>query len=94
MALSRVWEQGGAGGVDMAQKIIDLTKSSIVNGIAPHYAYDSKSPLREKLLAITQRVYGGADVSLTAQAEQALEDFPGDPAFLKELARSLATREK
>ena len=37
-------EQGGAGGVDMAQKIIDLTKSSIVNGIAPHYAYDSKSP--------------------------------------------------
>ena len=30
----------------------------------------------------------------TAQAEQALEDFPGDTAFLKELARSLATREK
>ena len=30
----------------------------------------------------------------TAQAEQALEDFPGDTAFLKELARSLAPREK
>lgn len=30
----------------------------------------------------------------TAQAEQALESFPGDTAFLKELARSLATREK
>ena len=28
------------------------------------------------------------------QAEQALESFPGDTAFLKELARSLATREK
>ena len=75
VALSRVWEQGGAGGVDMAQKIIDLTKSSIVNGIAPHYAYDSKSPLREKLLAITQRVYGGADVSLTPQAEQDLAEL-------------------
>ena len=77
VALSRVWEQGGAGGVDMAQKIIDLTKSSIVNGIAPHYAYDSKSPLREKLLAITQRVYGGADVSLTPQAEQDLAELEG-----------------
>ena len=64
-------------GVDMAQKIIDLTKSSIVNGIAPHYAYDSKSPLREKLLAITQRVYGGADVSLTPQAEQDLAELEG-----------------
>ena len=77
VALSRVWEQGGAGGVDMAQKIIDLTKSSIVNGIAPHYAYDSKSSLREKLLAITQRVYGGADVSLTPQAEQDLAELEG-----------------
>ena len=61
----------------MAQNIIDLTKSSIVNGIAPHYAYDGKSPLREKLLAITQRVYGGADVSLTPQAEQDLAELEG-----------------
>ena len=30
----------------------------------------------------------------TAQAEQALESVPGDTAILKELARSLATREK
>ena len=32
--------------------------------------------------------------SFTAQAEQALDAFPGDTGFLRELARSLATREK
>lgn len=32
--------------------------------------------------------------SFTAQAEQALDAFPGDTRFLRELARSLATREK
>ena len=75
VALSRVWEQGGAGGVDMAQKIIELTESSTANSIVPCYAYDSNSSLREKLLAITQRVYGGGDVSLTPQAEQDLAEL-------------------
>lgn len=32
--------------------------------------------------------------SFTAQAEEALGHFPGDTTFLRELARSLATREK
>ena len=32
--------------------------------------------------------------SFTAQAEQALDAFPGDTGFLRELARSLAAREK
>ena len=59
----------------MAQKIIELTESSTANGIVPCYAYDSNSSLREKLLAITQRVYGGGDVSLTPQAEQDLAEL-------------------
>ena len=32
--------------------------------------------------------------AFTAQAEQALDGFEGDTAFLRELARSLATRDK
>ena len=32
--------------------------------------------------------------SFTAQAEQALDAFPGDTGFLRDLARSLAAREK
>ena len=32
--------------------------------------------------------------SFTAQAEEALQSFPGDTTFLGDLARSLATREK
>ena len=32
--------------------------------------------------------------SFTAQAEEALEGFPGDTSFLRELARTLATRKK
>ena len=75
VALSRVWEAGGAGGLDIAQKVIDLTEHDIANGITSSYAYDSKSPLRDKLLALTQKVYGGADVAFTPQAEEDLKQL-------------------
>ena len=72
MVLSRVWEQGGAGGIELAEKVVELCSR-------PHdfrFAYDLDMSLEEKLQALTQKIYGGTDVQFTPQARaemQALE---------------------
>lgn len=78
VALSQVWEKGGAGGLEAAQKVIEQVENGRENDAAFRFAYDSKTPLREKLLAVTKRVYGGAEVVFTPQAE-------GDLQTLEEL---------
>ena len=73
VALSQVWEKGGAGGLDLAEKVIAAAEGA--QNAAPRFAYDLALPLREKLLAVTKRVYGGASVTLTPRAEQELRDL-------------------
>ena len=70
---SRVWEQGSAGGVELAEKVIALTRQS-------HnfrFAYRADSTVEEKLLALTERIYGGAEVRFTPQARRELEELEG-----------------
>ncbi len=73
VALSQVWEKGGAGGLEAAQKVIEQVENGRENDAAFRFAYDSKTPLREKLLAVTKWVYGGAEVVFTPQAEEDLQ---------------------
>ena len=73
VALSQVWEKGGAGGLEAAQKVIEQVENGRENDATFRFAYDSKTPLREKLLAVTKRVYGGAEVVFTPQAEEDLQ---------------------
>ena len=93
VALSQVWEKGGAGGLDLAEKVIAAAESA--QNAAPRFAYDLALPLREKLLAVTQRVYGGASVTLTPRAEQELRDlkrlgFGGLPVCIAKTQYSLS----
>ena len=70
---SRVWEQGSAGGVELAEKVIALTRQS-------HnfrFAYRADSTVEEKLLALTEKIYGGAEVRFTPQARRELEELEG-----------------
>ena len=94
VALSQVWEKGGAGGLDLAEKVIAAAESAGQN-TAPSFAYDLSLPLREKLLAVTKRVYGGASVTLTPRAEQELRDlkrlgFGGLPVCIAKTQYSLS----
>ena len=94
VALSQVWEKGGAGGLDLAEKVIAAAEGTSQNA-APAFAYDLSLPLREKLLAVTKRVYGGASVSLTPQAEQELQalerlGFGGLPVCIAKTQYSLS----
>ena len=93
VALSQVWEKGGAGGLSLAEKVIAAAESA--QNAAPRFAYDLSLPLREKLLAVTRRVYGGASVTLTPQAERELQTlerlgFGGLPVCIAKTQYSLS----
>ncbi len=68
---SRVWEQGGAGGIELAEKVVELCER-------PHdfrFAYDLEETLEEKLQALTQKIYGGTSVQFTPQARAEIQDL-------------------
>lgn len=66
---TNVWEKGGAGALDLAKAVIDATKSK--NDFKLVYSYDDD--VVEKLTKITQKVYGGRGVILSATAKKNLK---------------------
>lgn len=68
-ALSKVWEKGGEGGIDLAHQVLNTleTKES-------HFVplYGDELPLKEKIKTIATRIYGAADVSYSPAAEREL----------------------
>lgn len=71
VALTNVWEQGGAGGLELA-KLVKQELDRPTN-FAP--LYDETDAVEEKLQTIVQKVYGGAAVQLTDQAQKQLAEL-------------------
>lgn len=80
VALTQVWEKGGAGGENLANTLLklfdDSTKNnSIENSIAQtgqfRLAYDSDDSIADKIRTVAQRIYGaeGINISSIAQAK-------------------------
>lgn len=73
VALCDVWEKGGQGGIALAKKVLSLTDESKHNPskTAPSsfgFAYDVNDNIKDKILAISQRVYGADDIKLSGHA--------------------------
>ena len=69
VAMSEVWAKGGEGGLELADEVLHLcdTESDF------HYAYDLDLPIREKILQIVQKVYGGAAVTYSKAADKEID---------------------
>jgi formate--tetrahydrofolate ligase len=68
VALSEVWGKGGEGGIELAQEVLRLCDQ-------PHdfhFAYELDQPITDKIETIVKRVYGGAAVSYTKAAKDAI----------------------
>ena len=70
-ALSKVWEKGGEGGIELAEKVLNTLETKESN-FAPIYA--DELPLTQKIETIAKEIYGAAEVTYS-------------PAALKELNR-------
>ena len=70
-ALARVWEQGGKGGVELAEKVLQTLEEKESHF---HVLYEDSLPLRDKILCVAKEIYGAGKVTFA-------------PAALKQLKR-------
>ncbi len=69
VALTQVWEKGGAGGEDLANTLLNLLNDSSSKPSQFRLAYDSESSITDKIRTIAQRIYGADDIAVSSLAE-------------------------
>jgi formate--tetrahydrofolate ligase len=71
VALSQVWAKGGAGGEDLARKVIEATEKP--NKF--RFLYPDELPLQEKVECICREIYGADGVSYAPEALRRLSQY-------------------
>lgn len=68
-ALSEVWENGGEGGIALAEKVLNTLENK-----ESHYAplYKAEQPIKDKIETIAKEIYGAGSVSYAPAASQAI----------------------
>ena len=69
VVLSEVWAKGGEGGVKLAEEVVKLCEEK--NDFSFSYELDIK--IEDKIRAVVQRVYGGRDINITADAKKQIK---------------------
>lgn len=80
-ALSEVWEKGGEGGIDLANKVLETIEHKEINF---KVLYDDSLSLKEKIETVAKEIYGADGVTYSPAAERELKritdlgmgDFP------------------
>ena len=80
-ALSEVWEKGGEGGIDLANKVLETIEHKESNF---KVLYDDSLSLKEKIETVAKEIYGADGVTYSPAAEKELKritdlgmgDFP------------------
>lgn len=71
-ALSEVWEKGGAGGTELASKVLKTLEEK---GSRFEVLYEDTLSLQEKIETIASRIYGADGVTYTAAAVKQLQNL-------------------
>lgn len=69
-ALAKVWEKGGDGGIELANKVIYTIENKKSN-FKP--LYENNISIKEKIQTIAKQIYGADNVTYSSQAEQAIK---------------------
>ena len=72
LAISKVWEHGGEGGIELAKKVIDTIENR-KSDFKP--LYDLDISIDEKINTIARRIYGADGVSYSSKAKKQMEEL-------------------
>ncbi len=77
VALSRHWEQGGAGAIEFAETVIAACEEK------PKFKflYDLDMPIKQRIELIAKEVYGADGVDYSGEANKAIERIQKDPVL-------------
>ncbi len=70
-ALSKVWEHGGEGGIELAKKVLEILDENEESAF--EVLYKDELSLEEKIRTVAREIYGADDVEFSAQAKKQLE---------------------
>jgi len=66
VALSEVWEKGGDGGKDLADKVVDAAEKSPT----PNRLYELSDSVEKKIERVAKEIYRAGDVKFTSEASK------------------------
>ncbi|MFT8321024.1 MAG: formate--tetrahydrofolate ligase [Bacillus sp. (in: firmicutes)] len=72
VALTEVWEKGGKGGLDLAEKVLHLIEE---NNQSFHHLYEQEASIEEKITSIATSIYGASSVDFTVKAKKQMQEF-------------------
>lgn len=71
ISLCQVFEKGGRGGIDLAQKLLPLLQEKTEFS----YLYDLNESVEEKINKLVTNIYGGSKVSFSAKAKRQMREI-------------------
>jgi len=71
--ISEVWAKGGEGGEELARELLRLIENDSNPEI--NFAYELDMPIKEKIRAIAQKIYGADDVTFTDKASKEIDNL-------------------
>jgi len=79
VAVSKHWEKGGEGAVELAETVVEACKTEP----KLKFLYEETTPLKERIELIAKEVYGADGVSYTPEAEAKIAAGEKDPEMRK-----------
>ena len=72
VAISKVWEKGADGGIELAEKLLNILETKEANY---HPLYDLDLSIEEKIETIVKEIYGGDGVEFTKKAKNKIKKY-------------------
>lgn len=69
VSLVQGWEKGGEGAIDIANKLVKLAEDKK----ELNYVYNLEDSIKEKILKVSQKIYGANDVEYSEEAKKEIE---------------------